>query len=375
MIRSYYYFLSILLLCSSISISRAGDTSENQDLNNLQFLGAPYVFANTDLGIVYGVGGGISRSPNLYLLFFLNFSTNSLIEGGVLQGEYTYLNWNFSEVSWISKAPQYIYTIQNNDPQVIAKALMVRYELQLSALRKVGSWEIGPSMIVRKSSARDQKDKDDNPILEDSYERFGEGNVQLLGVRAKYETASSLRPIAGILIDGSLRFGRTNGDVYQLPRFDVDAEIKIGWAIPITSKTRIYARIWSIFQLEAPPPAQQHLGWERNHRGQPYMREWGRRMLSGRLQFHFTTVKRSPFPLVYMHEWIKIIKPARVDYEIVPFYDVGEIGDPAYGWHKPRHGIGIGLHLVMPPELVLRLDFAFAPSGPLRFFIGAGETL
>jgi len=375
MMRTCHYFVLILMLCCSISCLFAKDNAEIQNVNDLQFLGAPYVFANSDLGLVYGLGGGFSRSPNLYLLCFFNFSTNSLIEGGVLQGEYSYLNWKLSDVSWISKAPQYIYTIQNNDPQIIAKALMIRYELQLSDLRKVGNCEIGPTMIIRRSSSRDHKDKDDNPVPGDSFERFGEGSVQLLGIRSRYETTSPVRPIDGILIDGSLRFGRTNGDVYKLPRFDVDAEIKIGWARPITKGTRFYARIWSIFQLEAPPPVQQHLGWERNHRGQPYMREWGRRMLSGRFQYHITAFKRSPVPLAILHRWLPIIKPNRVDYEIVPFYDIGEVGDPAYGWHKPRHALGIGLHLVLPPELVLRLDFAIAPGGPLRYFIGAGETL
>ncbi len=365
----------IHLLCLSICGTFAEEIRQNQNSSGVQFLGAPYIFANSDLGLVYGMGGGLSRSPKLYILFFFNVSNNNLVEGGVLQGEYSYSDWKFSDVSWISKAPQYIYSLQDNNPEIIAKAIMTRFELQLSALRRVGNLEIGPTMMFRKSFARDHKDKDDNPIPRNSYERFGNANVELLGIRARYETTSPVRPTDGILLDGSLRFGRTNSNTYKSPRFDLDGEIKIGWTKPISSVSRFYSRIWCIFQLEAPPPVQQHLGWERNHRGQPYMREWGRRMLSGRFQLHFTFLERSKFPLDYLNKLIPVIKPDRMDFEIVPFYDVGEIGDPAFGWHKPRHGFGIGIHAVLPPELVLRLDFAIAPGGPIRYFIGAGETL
>ena len=363
-----------LVFTGGMYASEANEANET-DPRGWKFLGAPYVYANSDFGLVFGGGGGISKTPNIYILYWGSISGNGLLEGGISSAEFQWKNWRFLDVSWVSKSPRYIYTLHDNDPEIVAKATVTQYELQISALRRIERFELGPTILKRVVSAKDAKDANDRVIPLTAFDRFGEANIELAGLRCRYSTTSPIRPLDGVVLESALRVGRAKSDLFDEAKFDGDAELKIAWAEDDLPEGRLYIRGWAIFQLETPPPAQQFLGWERNHRGQPFMREWGRRFLSGRLQYHRTFARRTDFPLVHLHRLMNFVSPDYLDWEFVPFYDVGVVGDPAYGWHKTRHAIGIGLHAVLPPDLVFRLDFALAPGGPLRFFIGAGETI
>ncbi len=353
----------------------------------LKFLGAPYVYANTDMGLVMGVGGGLSKPPNFYSLFFVDGSFNGMLQGGVSMMEIKSGDWRFIDVSWISQKLLYIYTLSDNDPQILAGALQTQYELNFSALHDLGGgWEAGPTVLVRFMRSREARDLVDpnNPgqsvlysegrnIPKSTYPRFRDADVELAGYRFRYTSTSPVRPTDGWIFETALRAGRTDGDAYATPRFDMDFEARLARAIPLTHRSRLYLRGWTILQLEAPPPVQQFLGWDRNHRGQPFMREWGRRFLSGRIQYHWMFAENSRFPWGHLHSLWSALPDMRLHYEIVPFYDIGAVGDPAFGWHETRHALGIGIHAVLPPDLVFRLDFAIAPGGPLRFFLAAGE--
>jgi hypothetical protein len=298
-----------------------------------------------------------------------------LIEGGISQAELKTPQWRFVDISWLSKMPRIIYTQEDNDPQEVARAVVTQFELQLSALRRFGELEIGPSALIRAVKAQDAKDANEYPIPLNSFRRFGTADMELAGVRMRYLTTSIVRPIDGVILDMSVRAGRASGNNSSSPVFDADTDIKAGWAKPVSENGRIYLRTWAMFQLNAPPSVRNFLGWERNHRGQPYMREWGRRFLSGRFQYHHCFKRSSSFPMEQLNSVFPFIKPCKLDFEIVPFYDIGAIGDPEFGWHKTRSGFGAGLHIILPPELVFRIDFAVAPNGPFRFYIGAGETI
>ncbi len=368
-------------------VEQANPTEET---GKVRFLGAPYAFANSDLGLVVGAGGGISKEPGFYSLFFIDGSLGGLLEGGISSMEIETENWRILDISWIAQKVLYIYTLSDNDPQILAGALQTQYEFNISALKKMGNsgWEIGPTTLVRfvrTREARDLRDPNDpkksllytdgRNIPRSTFARFEDADVELIGFRARYSNTNPVRPTDGWVFESAVRAGRTDGDAYAVPRFDMDFEGKIAWAIPVTERSRFYLRAWTIFQLEAPQPVQQFLGWDRNHRGQPYMREWGRRYLSGRVQYYHTIAHNSGFPWVPLHNLWHVLPPSLLDYEIVPFYDVGVIGDPQCGWHETRHGFGIGIHAVLPPDLVFRLDFCYAPEGPVRFYLGAGEAI
>ena len=367
-------FLVIFPYSKSI---RASGIDTIQTEYKWQSLGAPYIYANSDEGLVFGGGGGLSRFPDFYLLFFFSVSNKGMIELGIAQSEFISPSgkWKFLNESWGSQAPAYIYTLQTNDPEILAEAMSNLYELYFSALRKKGKLEVGPTTIIKIVSSKEIKDKKGNSLSDLAYKRFGKADLQLAGLRLRYNDSSPIRPLKGINFESALLIGRSMSEEFKHPKIDGNIDLKIGITLPIASYSRIYCRVWTILQLYTPEPLHQFLGWGRNHRGQPYMREWGRRFLSGRFQYHLTFSENSNVPFCYVNQILSIVPPTPISWEIVPFYDIGAIGDPEFGWHKTRHGFGIGIHMVMPPELVLRLDFAIAPGGPIRFFIGSGETL
>jgi len=351
----------------------AEESADSTDANRWKLLGAPYLFANSDFGLIYGVGGGISKYPDVYIIYGASGSTKGEFDGGISAAQIVTRRWRFENKTRFSKSNRYIYTLHDNDPETVASAVTNLIELQFGVLHRFGQFEIGSTLLLKKVKSGDVKDSDDNPITAD-YSRFREADLELIGVKSRYQTTNIIRPMDGLIFESMIRAGRM-GYENHTGDFDADAEIKLGYAKPTTEDSRLYARIWSQFQLNAIPPLQNFLGWERNHRGQPFGREWGRRVLSGRIQYHLTVARKTKFPLVYIHNLISLIQPDRLDWEVVPFYDIGAVGDPSFGWHKTRHGIGFGLHVILPPELVFRLDIAFAPGGPVRFFLGPGETL
>ena len=363
----------VIILCSDSTVLSVEPDTLNE--SQWQIIGAPYVLANSDVGVAYGAGGGVSYYPKLYLLWWFGYSTKGLLSVGISSAEFNTPKWKFLDVSWASKMPAYQYTLHDNEPQIIGKADVTQYEFQLSALRKYGKLEIGPTGMIRIVSAENAEDGIGNSVPLDTFDRFGKADVELIGLRVRYNTASPIRPINGTIFEAALRGGRSDWERFDNPRFDMDAELRIGSAFAYSPRNRLFLRAWGMYQMEAPPPVQNFLGWERNHRGEPFMREWGRWFLSGRIQYHLTWIEHSPQPMKLLNELFSFIKPALIDYEIVPFYDIGAIGDPAYGWNKTRHAIGLGFHIVLPPDLVFRLDLAISPGGPMRFYIGAGETI
>lgn len=363
----------ICLMAVSVSQLCADEVADSSVAREWKFLGAPYVVANSDFGLIFGAGGGISKFPKIYIIYSASVSSAGDYSGGISSAQIVTERWRFENKTQLSKSNRYIYTLNDDKPEAIASTMTNTRELQLSALRRFGLFEIGPTVLIKTVRSNGTKDADDNPSLID-YPRFRKGDIELIGIRSRYQTANIVRPIEGVIFEGMIRAGRM-GDENGKGKFEGDTELKLGYAKPVTDESRIYARVWSQFQLNAMPSLQNFLGWEQNHRGQPFMREWGRRVLSGRLQYHMTIAKQTKFPLVYLHELIALFPADRLDWEVVPFYDIGAVGDPANGWNKTRHGLGVGFHIILPPELVFRFDVAFAPGGSIRFFLGAGETL
>lgn len=338
-------------------------------------LTAPWVSANSDEGIVGGFSAGLSRYPDM--LLYSSFYSSSKGHIGIgLRGEQAVGNWRLSGGVSLTRILRLLYKPVRGVPEPYAQGIVNRFELNISTLARIeGNLEIGPNLIVDIVRGENPTDSLDQSIDLSTVPRFQHGSTSLIGWRARYSTTNPLRPIDGYVLEGSFGVGRSAGDYLNSPVPDFSSNLRVSYARKLTEGTRFYTRLAWSHQHSAPPATRSFTSMLRNLRGQPDQRDFGRRLMSLRTNLYFMLLQDWSLPFQVMHSIWSLIPLVDMNVEMTAFYDIAEIGDPEFGWGIPRRGYGTGFRFVIPPELVLYLDFATTPDGDVRFYIGTGELL
>lgn len=365
-----------------IFASDSEQTSSTPD-SSKKFIAAPWASASTDEGIAVGFTAGISKFPNLLVYSSLQTSTKgySSISLQVEMGNERVNNLLNGSASHVIR---YAYNPYIDKPKPFARATVNRYQVRYSRLYQTSDpLEIGPDFMFDYSSGRSITDPDGRELPLDfgwynALLRFEDGMSITAGVRARYATMSTNRPLNGHLVDAAFRLGSYTNASGHLNNDHRMGEIRFAIAHPISKRSRIYVRVLGQSQGNASPPIQNHLGGESTIRGEPSQRDFGLQLLCGRAQYHFTVLEDWGFPLRLAHRIWSIFPVWAMDVEAVCFYDIGSVESddhPNLTWLKTRQGYGGGLRFVIPPELVLFFDIAKSPYCSPRFYLGVGETL
>lgn len=343
-----------------------------------QWLGAPYITADSDFGAVFGGGLQVAYTPHVAMLFNGAASTSGLAgltargEVGTRGGLRAILRnsiWAF---------PVSLYPVHGPLPEPDVTALLQHTEIQWAFLYEIvgTDWEVGPEFWSDFAKGLRPEDGDGNPVDVRNYPRLRDGSLVLGGLRARYRTTSPVRPVDGMIFDAALRVGRADGVVWDEARTTVTADVWTAVAKPLHPRLRLYARVWTRLQSEAPPSVRNPLGGLFTLRGQPTMRDFGRRLVAGRFQLHWTAVENVRFIGRWLHAVIPAIPAWDLQFEVAPFADLGAVADPDIGgWRRTRQGYGLSLRLVLPPELVFFFDVAITPGGAPLYYFGGGEAL
>ncbi|MFH0881573.1 MAG: hypothetical protein V2A56_01175 [bacterium] len=363
----------VLLPFTGFSADRDSTTAVS---SRWEFLGAPYVTVDPDFGVVVGLGLGLQKQ--LYTSMLIHGAVSSKRQSGItFKGEAgtpgtTYV---FAFREWLN--PAGIYPDAGALPDPIAEALLQRMEVKLSALHKqTSTFEIGPDVWFEFDQGLEPETPDGAALDVNSLPRYRSGSIAMVGLRARWRTTSATRPLDGVILDGALRAGRADGHEYSTPRFTIAANLWAAAVKPLTDRLRLYGRLRMDMQSEAPTSVRYSVGGESTLRGQPFNRDYGRRLIAARIQAPcrvasgvtlFTDVAQ--FFLPFFPTW-------NLDLELAPFADFGAVADPDYGgWKRTRQGYGLSFRMVLPPELVFFFDLGFTPGGAGLFYFGAGETL
>jgi len=377
--------IGLVIFSSGYSSDKTASVENGKNKNKLQIIGAPYISASSDIGIEFGILTGIAKYPELISYLYFYHSTEGYTGIGI-RGERSLNSWRLVTANYVTHILRKVYPDDVGTPEPYAKAAVDRLQIDLSVLRKnytppvevgikgEGMLEFGPDLSIDISKGKNPIDTDGRPLNISDIPRFQFGSIVHLGFRSRYRTTSAQRPLNGIIIDGALRVGRASGDALPKPRLDMSGDLKVAVVKRLSLRSRLYLRGQGRWQLESPPPNQYWLGGEKTLRGQPDQREFGRRVLCGRAQYHFTTINAWDFPFRLLHNISSLIPVMAMDIETVAFYDIGSIGDPDFGWHKTRQGYGGGIRFVFPPEMVFSIDVAGTPHGGIRYYVGLGET-
>ena len=378
------YFAALAIFLSRPANLLAGgdepaDPDSSEVIGGWRFLGAPYMEVDSDDGLVLGLGAGVSLPPRYYILNWIESSFRGFFRIG-LEGEVE--TGGLRHVGKISfdRMYRYLYSEEGADPEAFAKALVEHSEIKLSALRP-SAWgsnrwfEIGPSIHIEHAKGIDPTDTEGVRLPIESLDRFRPGTLVLAGIHARYRTTGPVRPLDGVVLSVILQAGGVEWNGWEKPRTEATAVLHGAWAVPAGDHLRIYLRGEGRLQLESPPPLRDYIGGGERVRGIPDRREFGRRVLLGRAQLHLTAIRGMRWPMELASAIIPPIPVWPMEVEVVPFYDVGAVGDPDFGWLKTRHGFGGGLRFVLPPDLVVHLDIAQSPGGETKFYFGFRETL
>ncbi len=341
-----------------------------------QFLGAPYVTGDSDFGLIFGVATGVAKPPNLALIINGSVALKGLA-GATVFGEAGSDKVKYSGRISLWRFPTKLYHETGAPPDWYASAMLERGEFQVAALRRLGPHlEAGPETWNEFARGTVVEDPDNRPLDVNDLPRYRFGMLNMLGLRVRYRTTSAVRPLDGIILDAAIRGGRTDGDQYTHPRATLAADIRAAIARPVLPRTRVYLRGWGRFQSEAATSIRNPIGGIYTLRGQPYGRDYGRRMLAGRFQVHWTAVPGIRWIGRTVNSLLPFIPAWPLDLEAAPFADIGAVADPDYGgWRRTRQGYGLSLRLVLPPELVFFFDVAITPGGNPMFYFGGGESL
>ncbi len=369
-----FVILFVVHIFTFISTARSAPGS-NEENGQYRFIAMPYLSGGSDEGLEIGITSGLARYPDMMIYAIGSWSTKGYTSLGI-RGEKNAGRYRLIGKTYITRIMRYLYHDEAGVPEPYASAAVRRLEVKLAALRDVGTnLELGPEMILEIADGKDVENADGQPASIDSLTRFGCGSIAQIGIRTRYRTTSSMRPLNGLIIDGSVRLGRADSDVLEDPALDFGCDLWAAAARPFNPRTRLYLRGWWGYQHRTPPPNRLSLGGKWTLRGQPDQRDFGRRTINGRAQLHYLMIPEWKQPLGTLHNLWSVIPNYRIDLETVAFLDIGRVGDPDYGWRKTRCGYGGGLRFVFPPEMVFFLDIAGSSGGGMRYYIGVGETL
>lgn len=366
--------LLTLFAVAGASASPAADSTDSAD-RGAHILAAPYVVGNSDDGLTLGFGFGANRPPSLYAVSSIEYSLtgqlSAYVEGEVWLGEYRYAG----KVSY-SRGDFGIYPTLPVDPEAVAEADIERVDIKLAALRPLSPrFELGPAVWIESARGMRPEDPDKVPLELATLAPFRPGSLALGGVRARWRTTSSVRPMDGYILDLITQAGAAWADEWDDAKPDATVQFKAAMAKPLHPRLRYYLRAETRLQLNTPPIVRNYNGGEKKVRGQPKRREYGRRAIYTRAQTHWTMLDDWRWPSEVAHSLFSFIPVYDLDVELVPFYDMGVMADPDFGWLPARHGVGMGLHFVIPPELVLRVDVGVSPGGSPRFYFTIGESI
>lgn len=362
-------------LAAGAGLSAFAAPADSTDREHTRVLALPYALANSDDGLILGGGAGVSRPGVLYLVASAEFSfvgrMTAAIECELQRGTTRYVG----RISGV-RGTRESYPELAADPEPIATATEERVQVQVSALRQVARhWEIGPALLYESALGLDPEDADGNPLAVNTLPRYRPGTNALAGLRARRRTTSAVRPYHGSILDFVVQGGSAWSAAWAAPRADAAVQAFAALAKPFAPNLRLYLRADGRWQLNAPAPVRNFNGGERRVRGQPLRRELGRRIVFTRAQLHWTVLERIAWPMEFAGRILPLLPVFPLDVELVPFYDFGMIGDAEFGWRPARHGLGAGIRIVIPPELVLRIDVGVTPGGSPRFYLGVGETI
>jgi len=372
------------LLCAALLLALlpppavAADSPESPEkgAGEWQILGAPYIAADSDFGVTLGLAAGVAHVPGFTMITLGSVSTRGLA-GGRFEGEATTNNRRLPFRLAFQRARYNLYPPGGVYPDPAFRAYLDRFELRFATLlRHDGGLEFGPEVYVLTSRGLRPEDMDGHSVPLEAFSRFQAGYSAMAGPRIRYRTTSPIRPMDGVILDAVLRGGRSGGDAFSTPRNDWSADLWASWTRPLSGRLRLYTRLWGRLQGEAPPPVRNHLGGGLTVRGQPLMRDYGRRQVLGRAQVHWTLARGIRWPGDLANRLWSALPSWPLDAELVFFADAGAAMDPDEPrWRRTRQGYGVSLHIVLPPELVFRLDIAISPGGPVFFYTGGGESL
>jgi hypothetical protein len=373
-LRKSFVLLFFLL---TVPLSASADSSEisNEDSLSWRAIVTPFIFANSDDGVQYVFGIGLSKFPNFYTIAGGQITSKGNVAFG-FDGEASIAERRYVFDMGYSRRGDETFPSMGNKPISIAKATTSSFKINLASLSNISERvEIGPVINISSSESKDFELADGVEFEPETAANYQKANLALLGMRARYSTTSPIRPTDGVIVDGMVLAGRSEGEFNATSRFDMNASLRLAIAKPLSRNFMLYLRNDSHFQLETPTPLRKHIGGDKELRGEPLRRDLGRRVLLGRAQLHYTLTRSFTMPWKMVHAIFKSVPINSAEIELVPFYDIGVAGDPDYGWKRTRHGYGMGLKFVLPPDLVITLDFATTASGLTGFYFMFGQTI
>lgn len=369
-------FVALLLSISAAWAVPEDSSNVMIEKNHLEWLGAPYVSADSDNGITLGLGTQVRYGPRMALIINTSVSTENLA-GLTVRGEAASDRYKHIIRTTLWKMPIKLYPVAGASPDWHTKSLLQHTELQWATLRRFSPhFEFGPEIWSDFAKGIAPEDPYGMSVPVSALPRLRDGSLVLAGLRMRYRTTSAVRPLDGIIFDWALRAGRADGIEFTTPKPTVTSDLWLGYALPITDKLRLYSRFWGRYQMEAANSVRNPIGGLYTLRGQPFSRDFGRRMISGRFQLHYTAFEHVRFIGKTLHKIIPFVPEWDLEFEMAPFADIGAVGDPDWGkWRKTRQGYGMSFRIVLPPELVLFFDLAVSPGGTPLYYFGGGESI
>ena len=373
--RWKYLLLPAIMLVLFAGKPAPAEAGSNEDDARWKMLLAPYLLGNSDDGIIGGVGWGASLPETYYFLLGGELSSRGAYRSNI-KGEWM-LRSGRRLVGEFDIARKYTALFPavgaSPDPTVIA---FERYiEINGALLKRYGQIEAGPALFFRRCRWSDPEDVDGNPASLAPYDRLQPAGIGLGGVHLRWRTTNPTRPLHGWLIESRLQAGVADYEPWGDSRFDLHAHLSLARAQELNETLRLYLRARGRFQLEAPPSLREDIGGDHTVRGELGARDVGRRTLAGRSELHWRVHDGFRWPMEMMHWVFPFVPVYPLQLELVPFYDVGAAGDPDSGWARTRQGAGFGVRVVLPPELVVRIDIARSFDGGTGFYFAIGETL
>jgi hypothetical protein len=366
--------LVVLGFCALVGDANANKPSPAAvDSAEWKAIAAPYVIGNSDEGVLIGSGLGVSYAPTVYMLGSLEYGLKGSFSG-TLEGEIVLHRWRHAGKISLDFADRYIYSPHGAVPDPIDTLAIDRFDYKVSTLWRKGVFEVGPSVWVEIVKHDPVHLMPWGPNA-DRREIVHECGLALSGIRARLRTTSAVRPIDGYIIDAIAQGGFSWQEDRKRSKPDMSLQLQVAQARRITDRLRMYVRGDGRYLETTPWLARNYLGGSKKIRGQPYRRIFARRILMGRAQAHYRFIDSFTLPFRVLHTFMPWIHVWPLEVEAVAFYDAGSAGDPDFGWLRTHHGFGGGIRIVLPPELVVRIDIGFSPGGSPRLYFGIGELL
>ena len=291
----------------------------------------PYVSASSDAGFEAGIIASVASSPGM-IIYYGGYWTTKGHSGLSLRGERSIGSLRIISESSLTRILHKLYHPGGSIRKPFASAVVNRLQFNFSVMKEfTRTLEIGPELFIDVAKGENVRDSDDQHALIVSLSRFGLGSITQIGPRIRYRTTSTLRPLHGYIIDGSVLAGRAGGDALSHPETDFAIDLRIAAAKSLSHNSRIYLRGWWGHQHAAPPPVRYSIGGIKTIRGLPLERDFGRRLVNIRSQFHHTLFDEWELPMRIVHNLWNVIPSMKMNVETVVFYDAGSIGDPDYG--------------------------------------------